>query len=106
MLVVAAPADSEPTTPLTESHSDAYVQPWVEDLEESEGNAPQQPVEGAGPVGQTESSSPSLVTVAEAGQPVDVAGNPASVDDDEDFSAWMDNPGPQEPDLPAKTQEA
>ncbi|KAK3311467.1 uncharacterized protein B0T15DRAFT_427698 [Chaetomium strumarium] len=109
MLVVAAPADSEPTTPLTESHSPAYVQPWVEDLEESDSiNAvPHEPVEGADPVAQTKSRSPSLVAVAEASQPVDtVAEKPDSVEDDEDFSAWMDNLAPEEPDLPAKPQEA
>jgi len=33
MLVVAAPADSEPTTPLSADSPSSYVQPWVEDAE-------------------------------------------------------------------------
>ncbi|KAK4242071.1 hypothetical protein C8A03DRAFT_29815 [Achaetomium macrosporum] len=105
MLVVAAPADSEPTTPLTESHSPAYVQPWVEDFKESDDNAPPEIVEDASPAGHPGSSSPSLVAVAGASRPVDVAGKPGSVDEDEDFSAWMDNPIPEEPDHSPITQE-
>lgn len=37
MLVVAAPADSEPTTPLSAGSPSSYVQPWAEDAEGDDG---------------------------------------------------------------------
>lgn len=37
MLVVEAPAESEPTTPLSATHSSSYVQPWAEDVEDVDG---------------------------------------------------------------------
>lgn len=36
MLVVEAPAESEPTTPLSATHSSSYVKPWAEDVEDGD----------------------------------------------------------------------
>ncbi|KAK3331103.1 hypothetical protein B0H66DRAFT_528433 [Apodospora peruviana] len=103
ILVVAAPADSEPTTPLSGSRSPSYVQPWVEDLEEnsqvgivsgnrtsdmptkSEGEAKQPPQEDA-PTAAEDGNNDIL------GREEGVAEAPATGDDDE-YEAWMDNTG-------------
>jgi len=83
MLVVAAPADSEPTTPL--SNSPGYAQPFVEDAEElSHDTATPANV---GHTGEHRGSG-SVLSV-----------EPTVGDDDDDFSAWMDNAGPEEPEV-------
>jgi hypothetical protein len=98
MLVVAAPADSEPTTPLSASHNPSYTAPWVEDGEDQAGrrssvnaNNPTT-IEHTG----TEAPLPSAATKAE-GQG-EIAGTPESAGaEDEDYSAWMDDPEAEEP---------
>lgn len=92
LLVVAAPADSEPTTPLSASHSPSYVQPWVEDLEDTEGITPSMDAEGTPSAENTGSEASSLVVPAEDKQPANPLGLSGLADDDEDaYSAWMDN---------------
>jgi hypothetical protein len=93
MLVVAAPADSEPTTPLSASHSPSYVQPWVEDLEVSD--IPPS-INAENPTG-TGSEVSSLGIVAEGTQTGDVTGSPDfTADDEEGYSAWMEDAGAEE----------
>ncbi|KAK4117617.1 hypothetical protein N656DRAFT_744102 [Canariomyces notabilis] len=84
MLVVAAPADSEPTTPLSASHGPSYMQPWVEDVENSDDIALPTAVGEPG-------SEPSSLTMATAAVPSDDPVGPLPNDDEEDYSAWMDN---------------
>lgn len=92
MLVVAAPADSEPTTPLSASHSPSYIQPWVEDLEDRD-TAPSINAENTA---GTESTA-SLATAADDGHPGEATGFPGfAADDEEGYSAWMENAGPEE----------
>ncbi|KAK3394629.1 hypothetical protein B0H63DRAFT_52910 [Podospora didyma] len=84
MLVVAAPADSEPTTPLSGSHSPSYMRPWVEDAEDT-----------TGALGISDNKA----VVAGHEDQENTAGKAelaASDDDDDEYSAWMDNPGPDE----------
>ncbi|KAK4149109.1 hypothetical protein C8A00DRAFT_38300 [Chaetomidium leptoderma] len=105
MLVVAAPADSEPTTPLSASYPPSHVQPWAEGVEGAVDATPSlNPEEtiSADHTGADVLSSPA--TAAEAGEPSVVGGTTVSAADDEDYSAWMDDAGPDEPDVPTNTQ--
>ncbi|KAL2136838.1 hypothetical protein VTI74DRAFT_1052 [Chaetomium olivicolor] len=106
MLVVAAPMDSEPTTPRSAPHSPSYVQPWVEDVEDS-ADAPSS-ANADHKIGSdhTGSEASSLLAANEGSQTVVVAGTPESTIDDEDYSAWMDNAGPEEPEPSASAQGA
>ncbi|KAK5651297.1 hypothetical protein OQA88_12641 [Cercophora sp. LCS_1] len=90
MLVVAAPADSEPTTPLSGSHSPSYMQPFVEDAEEMHSS-----------VLLDDKTSSEGQSSAEAGKPVadDTSKTQAEPADDDDYSAWMDDAEPEEPDV-------
>jgi hypothetical protein len=102
MLVVTAPADSEPTSPLSASHSPSYVPPQVENVEDSATSSLNpDDTTTADLVGLGVSS---LSAAAEADQPGEGSGTPAPAADDEDYSAWMDNAEPEEPGLPASTQ--
>ncbi|KAI1153810.1 hypothetical protein F4825DRAFT_235838 [Nemania diffusa] len=89
LLVVAAPADSEPNSPSIEDTTN-YVEPWVEDAEELDENNPASVVDEPLP------SVPSLNTWTEAS-----TAQPAEVDEvidmrhdeeNEDYSSWIDNP--------------
>jgi len=98
MLIVPAPADSEPTTPVSGSQSPTYVQPWVEDVGD-DGKAvlssankentvnPEQPSEAA--PGNNKVQNKGRQTELPLDQPK--AGDD-DVDDDE-YDAWMDNTG-------------
>ncbi|KAK3996931.1 hypothetical protein QBC44DRAFT_124247 [Cladorrhinum sp. PSN332] len=110
MLVVAAPADSEPTTPLSTSYSDpSYIHPFVEDMD----NIPDEVVgeeKAAKPSSEKESSSvskapPTLITT-EYSQSATYGkeGSPEEPgdDNDDDYSAWMDNTGAEDLDLQEK----
>ncbi|KAK0612307.1 hypothetical protein B0T17DRAFT_511521 [Bombardia bombarda] len=106
MLVVAAPADSEPTTPLSESNGSSYVQPWVEDAtdepKDSGGSSNEDIVPPAvpprpssqedlkpGSEAEADSAKPSCQsTAASAGRGDD--------DDDDEYSAWLENAEPEE----------
>ncbi|GAB1311963.1 hypothetical protein MFIFM68171_02173 [Madurella fahalii] len=104
MLVVAAPADSEPTTPLSATHSPSYVQPWVEDIENSDEVALSTSTENTVPVTNTGSETSSLTTGADTGQLDAAVGSPDLAGEDEDeYSAWMDNAGPEEADEPPES---
>lgn len=108
MLVVAAPADSEPTTPLSTSHSDhSYVHPFVEDTDDISSHV----VSEESPVkpGSPESSSvPEVASVtaktADKHQALGGEESPEElvVDNDDDYSAWMDNTGAEGLDLETK----
>jgi hypothetical protein len=103
MLVVEAPTESEPTTPLSATHTSSYIQPWAEDVEDADRGA--QPNVGGGDMprrkgldlvsptrtrshelGNSESASTSGVSLAEeAHDSTDYS------KDEDDYSAWMDN---------------
>lgn len=91
VLVVAAPVDSEPASPLSGLHTPSYVQPWVEEVEDTSGGA-----------GTSASEDGALVDTgtghdaenSQASRGVAIDSSP-SVDDD-DYSAWMDDPEPDE----------
>ncbi|SPQ19741.1 2210538d-24ce-4480-9233-a115c7cf385e [Thermothielavioides terrestris] len=91
LLVVAAPADSEPTTPLSGSHS-PYVQPWVEDAGDSDDNDLSKNAPATVADEQADTEAPSLAAIPDGSRPEPggVAGMPESAVDDDDFSAWMD----------------
>jgi hypothetical protein len=96
MLVVAAPADSEPNTPLSGPHSPSYAAPWVEDAEDSAGAAA---ADKPTSTDHTESETSSLEPATTGDGPADSAAAPESgAADDDDYSAWMDNAEPEEPD--------
>ncbi|KAK3336999.1 hypothetical protein B0T19DRAFT_57858 [Cercophora scortea] len=108
MLVVAAPpADSEPTTPLSASaeNGPSYVQPWVEDIDNDEQVViDRHDTPAAAPVEEA--------AVHEAAAPTEEQGKhegkAASVeqvddDDDDDYSAWMDNTGLEDPVVTSST---
>lgn len=99
MLVVAAPADSEPTTPLSGPHSPSYAPPWVEDFERSAGVSSSTDVDKPSTVEHPGSETSSLESATKGDEPGGSAGTPKSAAaDDDDYSAWMDNAGPEEPD--------
>ncbi|KAI1865221.1 hypothetical protein JX265_008268 [Neoarthrinium moseri] len=88
LLVVEAPADSEPTSPLYEDHehenSPAYVQPSVEDLAEGESGGPSTPSEGITEQMDTQDVPQSTV------QHEDGSNDMKDVDED-DYANWLDN---------------
>ena len=100
ILVVAAPADSEPTTPLSGSHSPAYMPPFAEGAEDMKaGDAAASAVSnGAAAVdrGDETHNSEQEQTHTSADDP---STEPVVGDDDDDYSAWMDNPGSEEPEI-------
>ncbi|KAI0153555.1 hypothetical protein BJ166DRAFT_485117 [Pestalotiopsis sp. NC0098] len=98
VLVVEAPADSEPSTPLRDEHemgheheqghevAPAYMQPWIEDEEEHDslGNE-STPSEGH------EAHAPRTNSVSkDVPRSVDVHSSTANEEDD--YSNWLDNP--------------
>ena len=91
VLVVAAPVDSEPASPLSGSHTPSYVQPWVEDVEDTSGGAGTPASEGGALVGTGKGHD---ADKSQASRGVTIDDSP-SVDDD-DYSAWMDDPEPEE----------
>jgi hypothetical protein len=105
MLVVAAPADSEPTTPLSATHSPSYAQPLVEDVDSTDAATSTEAADAAA-LEHTGSEASSLAPASEESESSGVAGALELVADEDDFSAWMENPGPEEQDLPASTQAA
>ena len=99
MLVVAAPADSEPTTPLSASHNPSYTAPWVEDVEDQADRAPSMNVDNPTTVNHAESEASSLSAATKTEWQGGSAGIPESAAaDDEDYSAWMDDAEAEEPD--------
>lgn len=99
MLVVAAPlADSEPTSPVAEEHED-YLHPWVADVEDDDGGeaTPSQEVS----TGENEPEGPATVTLHDSKFSPELGTEPADpreeAEEDDDYSAWMDNPVEDEP---------
>ncbi|KAK4232290.1 hypothetical protein QBC38DRAFT_91920 [Podospora fimiseda] len=106
MLVVAAPADSEPTTPLSTSQSDrSYMHPFVEDMDDisleadKEASAKfskQNSGQDTGPMSET---PPSFIQIGDSPSKTQGEGGPSQGfddDNDDDYSAWMDNTGLEE----------
>ncbi|KAK3364398.1 hypothetical protein B0T25DRAFT_62653 [Lasiosphaeria hispida] len=97
MLVVAAPADSEPTTPLSGSHSPAYMPPWVEDADDTSGDLDKPANEDASATathdGANHAEEESQAHAEATSKELAAGGHD---DDDDDYSAWMDNAGPDD----------
>ncbi|KAF9872197.1 putative ph domain-containing protein [Colletotrichum karsti] len=93
MLVVEAPLDSEPTTPMDENiPQPAYVQPWAEDTDDYE-----EPP-SIGPSRESSSSSTTSEGASRTPPPLPerraspIQTMPATVgDEDDDYSAWMED---------------
>ena len=105
MLVVAAPADSEPTTPLG-LHDHSFMEPWTGAPDDGVSVTQLADAELTDPV---ESPTSGLVadtppeTFSDMVQDSDQAtaeGQELAGGDEDEFSAWMDNPGPEELDVP------
>lgn len=98
LLVVEAPAaDSEPTTPLPSEDEDrGYRRPFVEDAQD-EGDSDQHYQAGESS-GNDSSGTPPPPALPERKPPGPI-GSPVQGDgaDDDEFSAWMDNTGDDEP---------
>jgi hypothetical protein len=103
MLVVAAPADSEPTTPLSATHNPLHAQPWAEEAGGSAGSAPSLNPEDTIVAEHIGLGVSPLAAVADEGQPK-AAGTPEAAADDEDYSAWMDEMEMEDPSPPSSTQ--
>jgi len=106
MLVVEAPTESEPTTPLSATHPTNYMQPWAEDVEDADHGT--QPVAGddipgrtgldlvsptrtrSHELGNSELATASGGSVAQESQDHKAA-NTGGENDDDDYSAWLDN---------------
>ncbi|OIW30665.1 hypothetical protein CONLIGDRAFT_679434 [Coniochaeta ligniaria NRRL 30616] len=116
MLVVEAPTESEPTTPLSPTHSSSYVQPWAEDVGDADlcgqsngsGDVPRR--KGLDLVSPTrtrshelgsESASTSEMPLSEETYGQEAADNGG---DEDDFSAWMDDAGAPEHDSNVATR--
>jgi hypothetical protein len=88
LLVVEAPADSEPNSPsITDTTN--YVEPWVEDAEEPNESKPDSLVDESPP------SAPSVPERPEESepQPLELGKSVVAQDEEnEDFSSWIDNP--------------
>jgi hypothetical protein len=101
MLVVAAPADSEPNTPLSATHTASYFQPSVEDAEDVE--LPKGSSDGGDPsrragldlVSPTRVTSHSQESAPTSDLPLSeqqqAAESAEEGVEDDDYSAWMDN---------------
>ncbi|KAK0723732.1 hypothetical protein B0T21DRAFT_294309 [Apiosordaria backusii] len=92
MLVVAAPADSEPTTPLSGSHSPS----WIEDAKAHGDHSAKS--SGDVPVIKLDTESPEPSPEAEplhVGQP-NGESKKMAVDEDDDYSAWVEDPLPDD----------
>ncbi|KAI1121305.1 hypothetical protein F5Y10DRAFT_256599 [Nemania abortiva] len=103
LLVVEAPADSEPNSPSVEESSN-YVEPWVEDAEELDDNSPESIIDESPPSALTlaEWSEPSKAQPPEADEDVNIVGQD---EESEDYSSWIDNPEFKEVDMTtAKTE--
>ncbi|KAK4102760.1 hypothetical protein N658DRAFT_446235 [Parathielavia hyrcaniae] len=107
VFVVAAPADSEPSTPLNEFHSPSYAEAPVDVVDPT--NAALS-ADAVGKVKATEQAGPEASSLAAAEEEIGsgrVTGPVGLGVDDDDFSAWMNDPEPEEePDLSAITRRA
>lgn len=107
ILVVAAPTESEPTTPLSSSHNPLYVQPWVEDVDDNGKGVSVVDGKTADVLSSEEAPKPGHATPpqlpprrkdsyskAEEATAKLVPDQPMKGqqdDDDHEFDAWMDN---------------
>ncbi|KAL2017601.1 hypothetical protein VTK56DRAFT_1921 [Thermocarpiscus australiensis] len=104
VLVVAAPADSEPTTPLSAARSPAYLQPSVEDVDGSDDMALLADADSTVAVGGTEPELSSFAAGAQEDEQGGTEGVPGfAAEEGDDYSAWMDNPGSEESEHPENT---
>ncbi|KAF6840656.1 PH domain-containing protein [Colletotrichum plurivorum] len=97
MLVVEAPLDSEPTTPMDENIPQAaYMRPWAEDVDDEEEPPSISSQSRASSDSSSKESSrtppPLPQRRAKTASESLIEAVPANVlDDDDDYSAWMDN---------------
>lgn len=98
MLVVAAPADSSPSTPQSTPHSSPFVRPQVGDAGESDDDTSSAKAENTAQLGNDAGPGAPLVAMAtEETQQGEAERLPEPSGDDEDeYSAWMDNSGTEE----------
>ncbi|KAI0431816.1 hypothetical protein F5Y09DRAFT_180301 [Xylaria sp. FL1042] len=104
LLVVEAPADSEPSSPSADTTN--YVEPWVEDAEDTEDTEDTQELEENKHEFRVGESPPSAASLAE--WPELDESHVMSQDDknEEDYSSWIDNPEFKEADaVNAKTEQ-
>lgn len=98
LLVVEAPlAESEPTTPLhSEDEEGGYRHPFVEDVQDEDSDQHYQAEESSG---NDSSNTPPALPERNAPGPISGFSSPPRGDgaDDDEFSAWMDNTGEDEP---------
>ncbi|KAI0405600.1 hypothetical protein F4802DRAFT_177375 [Xylaria palmicola] len=90
VLVVEAPADSEPNSPSLENTT-TYGEPWAEDAEVRDENKPESVVDESPPSGASLDEWPAL----SESQPLEVreGPNPTGLDEEnDDYSSWIDNP--------------
>ncbi|KAI1176393.1 hypothetical protein F4777DRAFT_274918 [Nemania sp. FL0916] len=100
LLVVKAPADSEPNSPSVDDTTN-YVEPWAEDAEEVENHTPELVAEESPPLlpSLAELAGPSKSRPPEAEEGV---GDFKQEDEEnEDYSSWIDNPEFKESDTAA-----
>ncbi|KAJ4417024.1 hypothetical protein N0V85_002018 [Neurospora sp. IMI 360204] len=104
MLVVAAPAESEPTTPMSEAHDTPSPKPSL-GIDETKGqdevgsSAKEEAICSESPPKPLTPSIRISKTTSQEGHENAKAlspGIPAPDDDDDEFSAWMDDSGPTE----------
>lgn len=95
IFVVEAPADSEPTTPLSGCSQSSYVQPWVDDGEIEDGDvdvAPSGKENGMLPaVASTDFDPVSHAPPSPPGKQIE---HELDEGEDEGFSAWTEDTGP------------
>lgn len=98
LLVVEAPlAESEPTTPLpSEDEGGGYRRPFVEDAQDEDSDQHYQAGESSG---NDSSDTPPALPERNGPGPIGDFSSPSQGDgaDDDEFSAWMDNTGEDEP---------
>ncbi|CCC08752.1 hypothetical protein SMACR_05392 [Sordaria macrospora] len=103
MLVVAAPAESEPTTPMSEAHDTSPSKPSADTVEaKRQSEVDNSAQEDIGSKTYPKHSAPAIrisKTTSQEGHENVKTLSPAlsaGVDDDDEFSAWMDDAGPAE----------
>ncbi|KAM7201385.1 testis-expressed sequence 2 protein [Naviculisporaceae sp. PSN 640] len=89
LLVVAAPVESEPTTPLSSSYNPSYVKPWAEDAEDNGKDVPVADDKSGSVPPNEETSRPEHYSPPQL--PTHQSTEAQGDDDDHEFDAWMDN---------------
>lgn len=100
MLVVAAPTESEPTTPMSEAHDTSPSKPSLDTVQnKSQSEVGSSPKEASRSETPPKSLTPSIrisKTTSEEDTKAPSLGISAPDEDEDEFSAWMDDAGPVE----------